>query len=240
MDRLVTSIVPPVRPWQTATVVGVRRETPNAKPFQLMLPGPHDFLAGQHFIVRLMAADGYRAQRAYSAASAPGTDPLEITVELLAGGEVSAFLHERVEVGDTVEVRGPIGGHFTWEVSMPILGIAGGSGVVPLMSMVRAARAVGREELVTLVVSTRTPRELYYAQELVGEQTTVVYTREAPAGHLRAVGRLTDADLAAVVRPGQLPFVCGSPAFCDAATMLLDGLGVPSSHIRVERFGPSG
>jgi ferredoxin-NADP reductase len=240
MDRLVTTRIPPVQPWQTATVVGLRRETPNAKTFQLMLPGSHDFVAGQHFIVRLMAEDGYRAQRAYSAASAPGSDPLEITVELLRGGEVSTFLHEGLEVGDNVQVRGPIGGHFAWDVSVPILGIAGGSGVVPLMSMLRAARAAGREYLVTLVVSARSPSELYYAHEIAAEQTTVVYTRKAPPGHPRGVGRLTEGDLAPVLRPGQLTFVCGSPSFCDTASMLLDALGVPSTGIRVERFGPSG
>jgi ferredoxin-NADP reductase len=240
MDRLVTTRVPPVQPWQTATVVGLRCETLTAKTLQLMLAGPHDFVAGQHFIVRLMAEDGYRAQRAYSAASAPGSDPLEITVELLRGGEVSTFLHEGLEIGDTVQVRGPIGGHFAWDVSVPMLGIAGGSGVVPLMSMLRAARAVGREDLVTLVVSARSPSELYYASELAAEQTTVVYTRQAPPRHPRAAGRLTEADLAPVLRPGQQPFVCGSPAFCDTATMLLDALGVPSTDIRVERFGPSG
>ena len=240
MDRLVTTHVPPVQPWQTATIAGIRRETLNAKTIQLMLPGPPDFVAGQHFIVRLVAEDGYRAQRAYSAASAPGSDPLEITVELLPGGEVSTFLHQGLDVGDTVQVRGPIGGHFAWDVSVPILGIAGGSGVVPLMSMLRAARAVGREGLVTMVVSVRSPSELYYAREIASGRTTVVYTRKAPPQHPRGVGRLTAADLAPALRPGQLPFVCGSPAFCDTATMLLHTLGVPYADIRVERFGPSG
>jgi ferredoxin-NADP reductase len=240
MDRLVTTPVPPVRPWQVATVVGTRQETPNAKTFQLDVPGPHEFVAGQHFIIRLTAEDGYHAQRAYSAASAPGHEPLEVTVELLSGGEVSTFLHDGVDVGDSVEVRGPIGGHFAWDVSVPILGVAGGSGVVPLMSMLRAARAAGFEDRMTLVVSARSPQELYYAQEIAGPHTTVVYTRSAPQGNARGVGRLTEDDLAPHVRPGQGAFVCGSPAFCDAATMLLDALGVPAHDIRVERFGPSG
>lgn len=240
MDRVVTTPVPPVQPWQPATVVGVRDETPNAKTFQLRVAGPHDFVAGQHFIIRLTADDGYHAQRAYSAASAPGDESLKITVERLPGGEVSTFLHDGVDVGDTVDIRGPIGGHFAWDVSAPILGIAGGSGVAPLMSMLRAARTANRPDYMTLVVSARSPQEVYYADELTGPGTRVVYTRTAPPGDPRGVGRLTRDDLAPVVHVGQPAFVCGSPAFCDAATMLLDSLCVPAHDIRVERFGPSG
>jgi ferredoxin-NADP reductase len=240
MDRLVTTPVPPVRPWQAAQVVGVRQETPSAKSFQLQLDGPHDFVAGQHFILRLTADDGYYAQRAYSAASPPRQDPLEVTVERLPGGEVSTFLHDAVGVGDVLDIRGPIGGHFVWDVSSPILGVAGGSGIAPLMSMLRAARAAGRDEYMTLVVSARSPRSLYYADELTGPEVHVVYTRTAPPSDPRGVGRLTADDLAPVVQVGQPVFVCGSPAFCDAVTMLLDSLDVPAHDIRVERFGPSG
>lgn len=240
MDRLVTTPIPRVQPWQRATVIGVRQETPNAKTFQLQVAGPDDFVAGQHFIVRLTADDGYHAQRAYSAASPPGQEPLEVTVERLPGGEVSTFLHDGVNLGDTVDIRGPIGGHFAWDVSTPILGVAGGSGIVPLMSMLRAARGAGRPGYMTLVVSARSPHELYYADEVTGPGTRVVYTRTAPPGDPRGVGRLTMDDLAPVVQVGQPTFVCGSPAFCDATTMLLEGLGVGAHDIRVERFGPSG
>jgi ferredoxin-NADP reductase len=240
MDRLVTTPIPPVQPWQPATVIGVRQETPNAKTFQLQVAGPHDFVAGQHFIVRLTTEDGYHAQRAYSAASPPGQEPLEVTVERLPGGEVSTFLHDEVNLGDTVDIRGPIGGHFAWDVSTPILGVAGGSGIVPLMSMLRAARQAGRGDQMSLVVSARSPHDLYYADELNGPRTRVVYTRTAPAGEPRGVGRLTTDDLAPLVEAGQPAFVCGSPAFCDATTMLLDALGVAPHDIRVERFGPSG
>jgi ferredoxin-NADP reductase len=240
MDRLVTTPVPPVQPWQPATVVGVRQETPNAKTFQLQLDGPHDFVAGQHFVLRLTDDDGYHAQRAYSAASPPGKEPLEVTVERLPGGEVSTFLHDAVDVGHTVDVRGPIGGHFAWDVSTPILGVAGGSGIAPLMSMLRAARAAGRADYLALVVSARSPQGLYYADEITGPGTRVVYTRSAPPDDPRGVGRLTVEDLAPVVQIAQPVFVCGSPAFCDAVTMLLDSLGVLAHDIRVERFGPSG
>jgi ferredoxin-NADP reductase len=240
MDRLVSTAIPPVQPWQLATIVAVRQETPNAKTFQLNVAGPHNFVAGQHFIIRLTADDGYHAQRAYSAASPPGQEPLEITVERLPGGEVSTFLHDGVDVGDMVDIRGPIGGHFAWDVSAPILGVAGGSGVAPLMSMLRAARAAGRSDYMTLVVSARSPRDLYYADEITGPRTRVAYTRTAPPGDPRGVGRLTMEDLAPMVHVRQQAFVCGSPAFCDAATMLLDSLGVPAYDIRVERFGPSG
>jgi ferredoxin-NADP reductase len=240
MDRLVTTPVPPVQPWQPATVVGIRQETSNAKTFLLHVAGPHAFVAGQHFIIRLTADDGYHAQRAYSAASPPGQDPLEVTVERLPEGEVSTFLHDGVDVGDTVDIRGPIGGHFAWDVSTPILGVAGGSGIAPLMSMLRAARRAGRPDYMTLVVSARSPRDLYYADELAGPGVRVVYTRAAPPGDPRGVGRLTADDLDPVVQVGQPVFVCGSPAFCDAVTMLLDSLGVSAHDIRVERFGPSG
>jgi ferredoxin-NADP reductase len=232
-------------PWQTARVTGIRQETPTAKTFTLTLPRPCSFWAGQYFVVRLTAPDGYRAQRQYSIASAPsGSADLDLTVEILPGGEVSTFLNEAVEVGDTLDVRGPIGGDFAWDLR-PALGVGGGSGVVPLMSMLRHARTLGRPDLFRLVVSVRRPEDLYYSAEIPGPDASVVFTRAVPAGHDRPPGRLTDRDLAAVLDEDRDVgdrdvYVCGSTAFCDAATRLVAAAGVPAERIRVERFGFSG
>ncbi len=235
--------------WQAARVLAVARETASARTFRLALPDPRPHLPGQHYVVRLTAPDGYTAQRAYSVASAPGPDgEIELTVERLEGGEVSEFLHDVVEVGDELEVRGPIGGaFFAWDGTGPALCVGGGSGVVPLMAMLRHDRALrradpARPELVRLVVSARSPADLYYRDELADTGlggATVVLTREAVPGG-RPAGRLTAADLAPLVRGGETVFVCGSPAFCDAATDRLADAGVPVGAVRVERFGPSG
>ena len=226
-------------PWQPATVLAVRTETASAKTFTLRLPDPRPHLPGQHYIVRLTAPDGYRAQRSYSVASPPGGDTIDLTVEHLPDGEVSRFLHEAVMPGDTLEVRGPIG-YFAWDSKTPVLGVAGGSGVVPLMAMLRAARRDGHPGLIQLVVSVRTPADLYYSRELPGPDATVVYTRQVPAGFSRPAGRLTLADLAPAIRGHQVAYLCGSSAFCDSAASLLRDLEVPAARIRVERFGPSG
>jgi ferredoxin-NADP reductase len=227
--------------WQTARVVAVHDETPRARTLRLALPEPRRHVPGQHYVVRLTAPDGYTASRDYSVASAPDdTGEIELTVERLDEGEVSEFLHDVVVPGDELEVRGPIGGYFAWDAAGPALLVGGGSGVVPLMSMLRHARRLGRPDLVRLVVSARSPEDLYYADELPGPETMIVYTRQAPPGAGRAPGRLTAADLAPLVRGGETAFVCGSPGFADAATAILVDAGVPVEGIRVERFGPSG
>ena len=233
----------PIR-WQTARVLAVRDETSHVKTFRLALPHRVRHMAGQYFVLRLTAPDGYTASRAYSLSSPPegpdGSDVIDLTVELLDDGEVSEYLHEVVAPGDELEVRGPIGGFFAWDGTSPALLVAGGSGIVPLMAMLRLARREGRTDLVRLVVSVRSPADLYFADELPGPEVTVAYTRAAPPGSARGVGRLTLADVAPLVRGGETVFVCGSARFADAATELLLAAGVPTSSIRVERFGPSG
>ena len=197
--------------------------------------------AGQHFVVRLTAPDGYIAERSYSVASPPDdTTEIELTVERLEDGEVSTFLHDVLEVGDAIEVRGPIGGYFVWDGDSPVTLVGGGSGVVPLMAMLRLARRDGHADLVRLVVSARTADDLYYRDELPGPETTIVYTRGAPPGVTRPPGRLSRADLEPVLVVGATAYVCGSPGFADAASELLVQLGVPVEHIRIERFGPTG
>jgi ferredoxin-NADP reductase len=229
----------PATSWQHATVTAILTETARAKTFRLALARPVRHLAGQHYVVRLTAPDGYRAQRSYSVASAPDdSGTIELTVERLEGGEVSSFLHDVVAVGDELEVRGPIGGFFVWPGDTPAVLLGGGSGVVPLMSMLRSARQAGRADLLQLVVSVRTPADLFYPEELSGPGVTVVYSRAAsPTG--RAAGRLTVADLPPLDPATQMAYVCGSAGFAGAAGQLLVDAGMPSDRIKVERFGPT-
>ncbi len=192
-------------------------------------------------MLRLTAPDGYRAARSYSVASAPDdSGEIEFTVERLDGGEVSTFLHDELAVGDELEVRGPIGGWFVWDADAPAVLVGGGSGVVPLMAMLRLARRSAKTDLVRLLVSVRTPEDLYYAQEIGGPETTIVYTRATPPAWARPAGRLTSADLPVPIAPGTRAYVCGSSGFADAAGDVLLRAGVAAELIRVERFGPSG
>jgi ferredoxin-NADP reductase len=227
-------------PWRTARVVSIRLESPTAKTFRFALDEPVYHLAGQHYVVRLTAPDGYATSCSYSVASAPdGSAEFELTVERLEGGEVSTFLHDVVEPGDEIEVFGPIGGWFVWEGTAPAVLIGGGSGVVPLMAMLRLARAAGRPDSVRLLVSVRTPEDLFYRDEIEGPQTTIVYTRVAPSTSQRTPGRISGVDVAAALLPGANAYVCGSAGFADRASGLLVDAGVPAANIRVERFGPT-
>lgn len=225
-------------PWRAATVVEIRAETARAKTFRFRLEEPSPYFAGQHYVVRLTAPDGYSASRSYSIASAPDDSAeFELTVERLEGGEVSTFLHDDLVVGDELNVRGPIGGWFAWRADRPALLIGGGSGVVPLMSMLRLARQSGHFDLVRLAVSVRTPDDLYYGAEIPGPETTIVYTRAAPPNSTRPPGRLRRDDLAPLVRAEATVYLCGSSGFADAVSVLLLDLEVPVGQIRVERFG---
>lgn len=230
--------------WQAARVLAVIDETRRVKTFRLALAHRTRHMAGQYFVLRLTAPDGYTASRAYSLSSPPqrpdGSEVVDLTVELLDDGEVSSYLHEVVQVGDELEVRGPIGAFFAWDGTSPALLIAGGSGIVPLMAMLRLARLTDRAGLVRLLVSVRTPDDLYFAGELPGPEVTIAYTRAAPPGSARGVGRLGPGDVAPLVRGGETVFVCGSAGFADAVTDLVIAAGAPAAAIRVERFGPSG
>jgi ferredoxin-NADP reductase len=231
----------PTGGWQTARVVSLTVETARATTIKLALTAPTRHLAGQHYVVRLTAPDGYTASRSYSVASPPDdSGEIDLTVERLDDGEVSTFLHDNVEPGDELEVRGPIGGWFVWPGDQRALLVGGGSGVVPLAAMLRHARAIGRPDLVHLVVSVRTPRDLYYRDELQGPEVTVAYTREGPDDDVRAVGRLRVDDVIPLVTPDATAFVCGGTSFCNAVSDLLAAAGVGVARIRVERFGPTG
>ncbi len=197
---------------------------------------PH--LAGQHYVVRLRADDGYTASRSYSVASAPSDDLVELCVKQLATGEVSEFLADVVQPGDELEVRGPLGGWFVWDGSTPALAIGGGSGVVPLVSMLRHARDTDARDRICLVAAGSTRDDLPYVDEILGGCNVVALSREpGPSG--RPPGRLTAADLEPHLHAAQAFYVCGSAQFAESATHLLVGLGVDAAAIRVERFGPS-
>lgn len=232
--------VPPVGPWQRARVTRIRTETSRAKTYGLLLAVAAPHVAGQHFVVRLTAPDGYTAQRSYSVGSAPGDGrQIELTVERLPDGEVSTYLHDELEVGDHLEVRGPVGGWFVWDATFPALLIGGGSGVVPLMAMLRLARRSAQRDLAHLIVSTRTHDQLIYADELVGDDTTIVYTRRAPEAAARPAGRITAEDLKPHIGRSPAIYICGSAAFTEAAVDRCLAAGAPRQAIRVSRFGPT-
>ena len=238
------------RRWQRARVVAVRRQSASVSTFRLALPVWEAHLPGQHYVVRLEAADGYRAERSYSVASAPeDVGHVELAVERLADGEVSTWLHDHLAVGDAVTVRGPFGGWFVWRGRSPALLVGGGSGVVPLVAMLRHARArreAGRAAApLAAVVSFRDAARVLFAEEWV--QATVALTREGSATG-RPAGRLTVDDVAgplaemAAASSPHAPlevFVCGSTPFAAAAEAVLARAGSPASALRVERFGPS-
>ncbi|MCU1668113.1 MAG: Oxidoreductase FAD-binding domain protein [Blastococcus sp.] len=227
----------PAGGWRTATVAAVRHPMPRTVELRLDVPDRVEHLAGQHYVVRLTAEDGYRAQRSYSVASAPADPEVELFVERLDDGEVSTYLADAVAPGDRLEIRGPIGGWFVWDGTTPALLVGGGTGVVPLLAMLRHARRLGRTDLLRIAVSSRTLVELPYAMELMDAGALIVLTRE-PSGD-RAAARLMGAELMSLWEPGRTAYVCGSAQFAEAASQLLVDVGVPATDIRVERFGPS-
>jgi ferredoxin-NADP reductase len=228
----------PTGAWRTATVAGVRRPLQRSVELRLDVHDRIDHVPGQHYVVRLTAEDGYTAQRSYSVASAPEDPLVELFIERLDDGEVSTFLADVVEPGDELEVRGPIGGWFVWDGQTPALLVGGGYGVVPFLAMLRHARAIGRADLLRIVVSSRTLAELPYGGELAEAGALIVTTRE-PHGD-RPAGRLTAGELVPRWEPGRTAYVCGSASFAESASRTLVDLGVPAADIRVERFGPSG
>ncbi|SRR6266536_2288783 len=238
--------------WRAAQVLAVHDESATARTVVLDVPSWPGHLPGQHVDVRLTAEDGYSTQRSYSIASAPGGTRVELTVQRLEDGEVSPYLTEVLRPGDPLELRGPIGGWFVWrpEEQAPALLTAGGSGVVPLMAMVRTRIARGSTAPMRLIYSTRGPDTLLYRDELrrlAGQDPALrldlVYTRSAPEGWGDPVGRLDAARLAALSwPPADRPacFVCGPTGFVESVANLLIDQGHGPERIKTERFGPSG
>ncbi|HEY6057781.1 MAG TPA: ferredoxin reductase [Candidatus Limnocylindrales bacterium] len=239
--------------WQLATVATIGDETPTVRTFTLALPRWSGHRPGQHVDLRLTAEDGYSVERSYSIASEPErAGEIDITVERIADGEVSPFLHDVVVVGDRLEVRGPIGGYFVWEASLggPLLLVAGGSGVVPLMAMLRHRRRVGSKTPTRLLLSSRHAEEIIYRDELdrfAGERNGVdvihTLTRSQPAGWAGYSRRIDDRLLADALEPLGIEsraYVCGPTALVETAANALVRLGLPPERIRTERFGPTG
>jgi ferredoxin-NADP reductase len=224
--------------WRTATVVTTDRPVPSAVRLRLDVADRMDHLPGQHYVVRLTAPDGYTAQRSYSIASAPGDPLVELCVERLDDGEVSTFLADIAEPGDQIDVRGPIGGWFVWDGSTPALLVAGGFGVVPVVSMLRTAHDLDTTDRLRVAASGRTLAGLPYADELAAAGALIALTREGRG--VRPAGRLTEADLVPLWEPAQTAYVCGSASFAEAASQLVVAMGFPPGRVRVERFGPSG
>jgi ferredoxin-NADP reductase len=244
---LLGRLAPRVR-WQVVTVRDLREETAETRTLVLDVPEWRGHLAGQHVDVRLTADDGYQAERSYSIASAPESPHLELTVEHVPDGEVSTYFVEDLVVGDQFELRGPIGGHFTWRVEDggPLLLVAGGSGLVPLMAMIRHRAARGSDVDTRLLLSSRRLHEVVYRDELAGLNgvgVTITLTREQPDGWM-GYGRRVDAEMLEAVGPppSAMPrvFVCGPTGFVEQAADLLVALGHDPAAIRAERFGPTG
>ena len=238
--------------WRLAEVIEVRPETDRVVTLALEVPDWDGHLPGQHVDVRLTAEDGYRAERAYSIASSPDGGRIELAVERLEDGEVSPYLAGELRPGDQLELRGPVGGYFVWEPGRggPLLLVAGGSGVAPLMAMVRYRAATGREVPARLLYSSRTEEDVIFREELdrladAGDGLTVTHalTRAQPPGWAGYARRIDAVMLEEVGwRPGERPliYVCGPTRLVEAVAGDLVALGHDPVRVKTERFGPTG
>lgn len=238
--------------WQTAEIADIIVETPRVKSLVLNLSDWPGHKAGQHVDVRLTAEDGYQAQRSYSIASAPETSQLMLTVERIDDGEVSPYLTQDVQIGDRFELRGPIGGYFVWTAAMdgPLFLVAGGSGVVPLMAMLRHRAAAKDKAPATLLYSSRTSEDIIYRAELdrlaaQDDTLKVVHTltRQQPTGWTGFARRIDRAMLESVgffANDKPRAFICGPTQLVEGAAKALSDLGHARNLIKTERFGPTG
>jgi ferredoxin-NADP reductase len=248
----VVAAQPRMLSWRLAEVVETRPETPRVKSIFLEVPGWEGHKAGQHVDVRLTAEDGYQAQRSYSIAAAPEDGRLELVVERLDDGEVSPYLTDELRVGDKLELRGPIGGWFTWEAKEggPLLLIAGGSGIAPLRAMIRHRAAVHSDAPVRLLYSSRSREDTIYAEELEslaagdGElQVIHTLTRSQPVGwtgYSRRIDREMLEEVAPTPEQRLLAFVCGPTPLVETVATALVELGHEPGRVKTERFGPTG
>jgi ferredoxin-NADP reductase len=238
--------------WLAAEAVDVVEETARVRTIVLDVPGWPGHRAGQHLDVRLTAEDGYQAERSYSIAFAPEDERLAITVERLDDGEVSPYLVDELRAGDVIEVRGPIGGYFVWEAAQggPLLLVAGGSGIVPLMAMLRHRAAAGSGAPARLLFSSRSLEDVIYREELDtlaarrdGLEVVHTLTRAQPpgwTGYARRVDAELLRDVASPAGEGATAFVCGPTAFVEAVASGLVELGYPPARVKTERFGATG
>jgi ferredoxin-NADP reductase len=234
--------------WQIAKVADLVDETARVRTLVLDVPDWPGHAAGQHLDVRLTAEDGYRAERSYSIASAPG-EPVAITVERLDDGEVSPYLTEELRGGDALELRGPVGGYFVWDGADggPLFLVAGGSGIVPLRAMLRHRWRSGSDVSVRLLYSSRSFDDVIYRSELGkpadGVEVVQTLTREQPDGWTGYARRVDEALLAEVAWPAEqesLAFVCGPTSFVETVASGLVALGYPPARVKTERFGATG
>jgi ferredoxin-NADP reductase len=245
LDGLISEPLTPVAQkapgrWQIGTVTSIKQETPRVKSFRIALPMWMPHLPGQHYDVRLTDPDGYRAQRSYSIASSPLDEgEIELTIDRLEDGEVSPYFHDVVVEGDQVEVRGPFASYFVWRGEKPVLLLGGGSGVVPLMAILRHRRRTMPDLPMRLVYSVRNADDVIYSDEL-GDETLLTFTREPHEEWSAHRGRI-DAELIseAGIEDGTA-FVCGSNGFVEAGSQLLLSAGYEPHQVRTERFGPTG
>jgi ferredoxin-NADP reductase len=233
--------------WRSVLLTAKRKASASAVDLVFPMVDWPGHKAGQHVDVRLTAEDGYQAQRSYSIASAPEDGELTLTIERIDDGEVSPYLVDDMQPGDELELRGPIGGWFTWEVADggPLLLVGGGSGLVPLMAMLRHRARRGSDVPARLLLSARADRDVLYARELddVGAQVFKTYTREPPPGWTGWARRVDRDMLAEVAWPpseGARVFVCGPTGFVEGAAAGLVGIGYDPTLVKTERFGPTG
>jgi ferredoxin-NADP reductase len=253
MTDTLTAPLPPRIMWRRARVVETRIETPRARTLVLDLPGWPGHVAGQHIDVRLTAEDGYQTQRSYSIASSPEEAQVSLTVERLEDGEVSPYLTGELRAGDFLELRGPVGGYFTWDAARdggPLFLVAGGSGVVPLMSMLRHRAATHSRVPTRLLYSSSTVEEIFYRDELqrmtAGDSDLEIIqtlTREKPACWTGHTGRIDHHLLTSVAwAPQQRAriYICGPTSLVEAVASLLQAQGHAPERLKTERFGPTG
>lgn len=232
--------------WRAAELVAVRAETDTARTLTLRVARWPGHLPGQHVDVRLTAPDGYQAERSYSIASPAGGDLIELTVQRVPDGEVSGYLVDGLEVGERIEIRGPVGGWFVWDPERdgPALLVAGGSGIVPIMSMLRARRRAGVGKPVRVIYALRDPGQLFYRDELAADPDLfLAYSRAAPPGDPRPPARLSGAELTdhgLTPSPELTCYVCGPTGFVESVSAALVSIGHEPARVRTERFGPSG
>ena len=224
--------------WTTGRIIEKDLPTPSTVRLRMHVEDRHRHRPGQHYLIRLRAPDDYTAQRSYSIASDEDDPLVEFLIERLPDGEVSEFLADIAEVGDVLEMRGPIGRWFTWDTTTPALCLVGGTGVVPAVAMARTARRLGRSDLLRVVATGRSQEELPYADELARAGATFAWTRTGTDG--RPAGPPTADEITPLLDGTEVAFVCGSARFAAFAETLLLDCGVEPGAIRVERFGPSG